>query len=137
MRDRDCELMDEDSINSLICNTNIHNVETDIDLDSESRSFTCESEVDAGPTSTQYIMTIADGTFFELATKKCTLTNTVAICKKCGPQKYEIRGHRNSSSNFLANLERKYGIGSIKEFQQYAKKKKTAACAKLNSSAEK
>ena len=43
--------MDEDSFIPSTRNTNIHDAETDNDLDSGSRNFTGESKVDAGQTS--------------------------------------------------------------------------------------
>lgn len=44
---------------------------------------------------------------------------------KCSPQKIEVKGYHNCSSNFLSHLKRKHGEYCVEEYKNYIKKKKT------------
>lgn len=66
-----------------------------------------------------------DGKFFKYLPESSTSNNIVALCMKCSPQKIEVKGYHNCSSNFLSHLKRKHGEDCVEEYKNYIKKRKT------------
>ncbi|GBP81138.1 Retrovirus-related Pol polyprotein from type-1 retrotransposable element R1 [Eumeta japonica] len=63
---------------------------------------------------------VFDGTFFKYVPEKSSDSKTVAICVKCLPKKtVHIKGHRNSSSNFVSHLKRIHGSTVVEEYRKH------------------
>ena len=80
--------------------------------------------------------TILDGKFFEILRDSSGTDKIVAICKKCLPNKVEIKGSRLCTSNFKTHLKRKHGQESIQEYQEYIKTKRSKNVRTSSSSNE-
>lgn len=80
--------------------------------------------------------TILDGKFFELLPDTSGTDKIVAICKKCLPNKVQIKGSRSCTSNFKTHLKRKHGQETIQEYQEYIKSKRSKNVRTSSSSNE-
>lgn len=69
-------------------------------------------------------LSLFDGKFFKYLPESSTSNNIVALCMKCSPQKKEVKGYHNCSSNFISHLKRKHGEDCVEEYKNYVKKKK-------------
>ncbi|KAL1492571.1 hypothetical protein ABEB36_010811 [Hypothenemus hampei] len=56
-------------------------------------------------------------------TEECVSDNLVTLCKKCEPAIVQIRGNKNSTTNFLTHLKRKHGDRALQEYYEYKTKK--------------
>ncbi|CAH1645616.1 unnamed protein product [Spodoptera littoralis] len=63
---------------------------------------------------------VFDGFFFKYVPEKSLDSKTVAICVKCLPKKtVHIKGHRNSSSNFVSHSKRIHGSTAVEEYHKH------------------
>ncbi|CAB3233842.1 unnamed protein product [Arctia plantaginis] len=68
--------------------------------------------------------TILDGSFFEIIPNQSQTSSVVALCKKCSPNRVEIKGNRKCTSNFKTHLKRKHGSDTVLEYEAYVKSKR-------------
>lgn len=73
--------------------------------------------------NSERLPTIVDGKFFKLIPEKCFSYNLMTSCRKCEPELVEIRGNKNSTTNFLTHLKRRHGEGAVEEYKIYKKMK--------------
>ena len=69
-------------------------------------------------------MSIIDGKFFRYLPEKSSSDAIVALCVKCQPRNVEIKGYKNTTSNFISHLKRRHGEQTVEDYQDYNKSKR-------------
>lgn len=77
---------------------------------------------------------VLDGTFFKIVPEKSSAIQKVAICMRCLPNTVEIKGHINSTSNYVTHLKRVHGPAVIEEYRKHLKVSREKKKGKIGSS---